>query len=160
MKQRQLTLALILQEDQVLLLNRYKKPYIGQWNGFGGKIEAGETPEIGIQRELKEETGLLPSDYELIQNGQMSWYVSGVYQNEIYLFTAKVTSRYTLEVPKSTREGLLNLFPRDWAMQPENYGVIADLKAVYPYMIRGEQHHFKTNFEADQLVEFKIEANK
>ncbi|MCD2255990.1 NUDIX hydrolase [Agrilactobacillus fermenti] len=156
-KKRRLTLALILQDQQALLLNRYKKPYIGQWNGIGGKIEAGETPELGVQREIFEETGIAKDAYQLVNNGYMEWFVSGVYQNRIYLFTARLNTDYQLKTPVNMREGLLNLFPLDWVLQPQNYGVIADLKAAYPYMIKNEAHRFVTDFSGDQLVKFAID---
>lgn len=35
------TLCLIRNDDQLLLLNRVKKPQMGMWNGVGGKIEVG-----------------------------------------------------------------------------------------------------------------------
>ncbi|MFD1670537.1 NUDIX domain-containing protein [Agrilactobacillus yilanensis] len=156
MAKKELTLALIIQGNKVLLLNRYNKPYIGQWNGFGGKIEPGETPEQGIKRELMEETGITPAHYTLVANGDMAWHVSGVYQNRVHLFTARLAPDYPLQVPQSTREGLLQLFDLEWAMAAENYGMIADVKAVYPYMIKNEAHHFTTNFEGDQLIQFEI----
>ncbi|GAF39411.1 hypothetical protein FC83_GL000627 [Agrilactobacillus composti DSM 18527 = JCM 14202] len=157
MAQRQLTLALIIQGNEVLLLNRYNKPYIGQWNGIGGKIEPGETPQAGIKREILEETQIPKTAYTLTDNGYMEWSVAGVYQNRIYLYTAYLAPDYPLKVPVSMREGLLNLFPLDWAMAKENYGVIADLKAVYPYMIAKEQHIFQTNFVGDELVTFNVQ---
>jgi len=44
-----------------LMLHRVKKEndfHEGKWNGLGGKIEAGETPEECVIREVKEESGL------------------------------------------------------------------------------------------------------
>jgi mutator protein MutT len=37
----------------------------GKWNGPGGKVMEGETPEHGVIREVKEETGLTIRDPEL-----------------------------------------------------------------------------------------------
>lgn len=156
MTKKALTLVLILQGDQVLLLNRFKKPYMGLWNGFGGKIESGETPTIGVQREIYEETGLPTQAYTLQANGAIDWWVDGQYQNKIYLFTARLQADYPLTVPKASREGLLALWPLTWATAPENYGLIADLKAVIPYMLQDEVHQFKTNFKADRLIGFEI----
>ena len=48
-------------EGEILLLLRDNKStivYPNHWTLVGGKVEDGETPEMGAQRELAEETGL------------------------------------------------------------------------------------------------------
>jgi 8-oxo-dGTP diphosphatase len=59
LKMLKYTICFIKRKDEILLLNRNKKPNMGLWNGVGGKIETGETPFEGIIRETWEETGLL-----------------------------------------------------------------------------------------------------
>ena len=44
------TLCLIRHADSFLLVNRQKRPAMGMWNGVGGKIEPGETPEVAVIR--------------------------------------------------------------------------------------------------------------
>ena len=43
---------------RVLLLQRKKPPFVGQWVAPGGKLDPGEAPFQCAQRELLEETGL------------------------------------------------------------------------------------------------------
>lgn len=51
--------ALIDSENRVLLAKRPEgKALAGLWEFPGGKIEAGETPENALKRELKEELGI------------------------------------------------------------------------------------------------------
>ncbi|KAM9210263.1 oxidized purine nucleoside triphosphate hydrolase [Dugong dugon] len=52
------TLVLVLQPQQVLLGMKKRGFGAGRWNGFGGKVEEGETIEEGAKRELREESGL------------------------------------------------------------------------------------------------------
>ena len=55
------TICYIEHEDQYLMLHRIKKEndvHHGKWIGLGGKMEAGETPEECIIREVHEESGL------------------------------------------------------------------------------------------------------
>ena len=56
------TLCYVRSGGQTLMLHRIKKEndmHAGKWNGLGGKMEAGETPEACAIREIEEESGLL-----------------------------------------------------------------------------------------------------
>jgi len=50
--------AVIMQDDQVVLVKRRFEPLAGQWSLPGGRLELGETLEAGLAREMLEETGL------------------------------------------------------------------------------------------------------
>ena len=50
--------AVVLCEDEILLVRRGREPLRGMWSLPGGLLELGETTEEGIAREVLEETGL------------------------------------------------------------------------------------------------------
>ncbi|XP_058425401.1 oxidized purine nucleoside triphosphate hydrolase [Diceros bicornis minor] len=52
------TLVLVLQSQRILLGMKKRGFGVGRWNGFGGKVQEGETIEDGAKRELQEESGL------------------------------------------------------------------------------------------------------
>ncbi|XP_024432734.2 oxidized purine nucleoside triphosphate hydrolase [Desmodus rotundus] len=52
------TLVLVVQPERVLLGMKKRGFGAGRWNGFGGKVEEGETIEDGAKRELQEECGV------------------------------------------------------------------------------------------------------
>ena len=55
--------ALIDADGRVLVTQRPAgKAHAGKWEFPGGKIEAGETPEQAVNRELREELGLEPCE--------------------------------------------------------------------------------------------------
>jgi len=57
-----LTLCYVKRDGKTLMMYRNKKPgdiHNGKWNGLGGKLHMGETPEECVIREVKEESGLV-----------------------------------------------------------------------------------------------------
>lgn len=78
------TLCYVRKNDQTLMLHRVKKKndmHEGKWNGLGGKVENGESPEECAIREIKEESGLTVSKLILKGfltfpnfNGENDWY--------------------------------------------------------------------------------------
>ena len=71
------TLCTILREDN-LLLQRKSAGFFGEgkWNGVGGKLKPGESPNEGVKREVLEETGLLISQLKL--HGVLKFYFGKV----------------------------------------------------------------------------------
>ena len=56
---------IVVDSDRYLLQLRDNKPgifYPGHWGLFGGALDPGETPEMGLRRELFEELGFAPRD--------------------------------------------------------------------------------------------------
>jgi len=61
---QQLTVCLVIKNNKVLLGMKKRGFGEGWWNGFGGKIEEGETIEDAAKRELLEESGLKATEIE------------------------------------------------------------------------------------------------
>ncbi|NJO79673.1 MAG: NUDIX domain-containing protein [Cyanobacteria bacterium RM1_2_2] len=56
-------IAILYRDNQFLLQLRDDLPqirYPGHWAFFGGHVEAGESPDMAVQRELQEEIGYTP----------------------------------------------------------------------------------------------------
>ena len=56
---KKVTAAIIKDKSQLLIAKRHSKdPLGGKWEFPGGKIEPGETPQVCLVREIKEELGV------------------------------------------------------------------------------------------------------
>lgn len=108
------------------MVYRNKKPndiHAGKWNGLGGKVEAGESPEACIRREVQEEAGLVihePYLHGLLVfsnfKGQ-DWYV--------FVFTVTEFDGELIESPEGRLEWIadeafdgLTLWPSDRIFLP------------------------------------------
>lgn len=61
-------LAVVLHQDQVLLVQRSKQPDAGLWGFPGGHVEWGETVLEAAQRELLEETSVIAQSSHYLKN--------------------------------------------------------------------------------------------
>lgn len=58
------TLLFLIKDDHVLLAMKKRGFGAGNWNGVGGKIEAGESIEQALVRECQEEIGVTPISWK------------------------------------------------------------------------------------------------
>ena len=71
---KQTTLCLLVKDDEILLAMKKRGFGVGKWNGYGGKLEAGETLELAAVRETKEEIGVELNANDLMLLGRMEFY--------------------------------------------------------------------------------------
>ena len=64
---------LLNNQGQVLLIMKKKGFGQGKWNGPGGKVKAGETPEQAAIREVEEETGYQPTNLQNLGYIEFIW---------------------------------------------------------------------------------------
>ena len=88
MNKKILTLCIIHQYPKILLGMKKRGYGEGKWNGFGGKVEKGETIEQGAIREMKEESGIKISKMNKL--GILEFiYQDGSGDMEVHIFYAK-----------------------------------------------------------------------
>ena len=73
---KQATLCFVVQDSSILL--GFKKRGFGQgkYNGFGGKVEADESTEDAVIRELYEEAGIRVQKDSLVKAAELTFYFS------------------------------------------------------------------------------------
>ena len=107
------TICYIDNGDSYLMMLRNKKKHDineGKWLGVGGKLEAGETPEECVCREVYEETGLSLDEYTM--RGIITFSPSDGSYEYIYVFTSDKFHGQLTEC----NEGELAWIPKDKLM--------------------------------------------
>lgn len=105
---KQLTLCIPVQGQDVLLGMKKRGFGAGRWNGFGGKLEQGETIEDALFRELHEEVGLIAKS--ALKVGVLNFqFVYEDLELEVHVFIVKDFAG----VPKETEEMRPQWFSRE-----------------------------------------------
>ena len=68
-----MTLGIIQQQKKILLGMKKRGFGMGRWNGFGGKVNEGETIEGALKREMLEECSIVPEDIVKLGVLNFSW---------------------------------------------------------------------------------------
>lgn len=82
--------AIIIKNDKVLIARRAAhKKMPGKWEFPGGKVEAGETPELALEREIYEEFGVQVQTKEFVHT---NLYDYGSFKIELMAFNTSYIS--------------------------------------------------------------------
>lgn len=135
------TLCFVRRNDELLMLNRENKPTQGLWNGVGGKIDKNETSMECIIREVKEETNIDISTYEVIDKGVISWEVDDSYVGGLYVYLVDIEDNYDYQTPKKTDEGILDWKKNTWLLGDVNFGVGEMIPHYLSNVLNGKDYY-------------------
>jgi len=106
------TLCYLQKDASTLMMHRNKRgddTHLGKWNGLGGKLHPGETPEECVIREVFEESGLTLK--KPILRGFLTWPMfDGVEDWYAFVYTGE---EFVGEIIKSSAEGELAWIPNE-----------------------------------------------
>jgi 8-oxo-dGTP diphosphatase len=142
------TLAFIRRNDDILLINRNKKPWKGAWNGVGGKIQNDESPLECIIREIREETNIIVHPNQIIDKGILTWTHFDANGNGLHLFMVEVDEDLEYLTPRKTEEGILDWKSIAWINDYENEGIAKNIPYFLPKLLNSHhRYHVHCIFE-------------
>jgi len=145
------TLCYIQHNNKTLMLYRNKKEndyHEGKWNGLGGKLEQGETPEECAIREAYEESGLIIKNPQMkgiitfpMFDGKDDWYV--------FLFLFNGFEGKLIDSPEGTLKWVetekltdLNLWEGD--------------KIFVPWLFQNKFFSAKFNYKDKKFIDYSV----
>lgn len=151
------TLCFIRRKSELLMLNRMKAPTMGIWNGVGGKIEAGETIEASVQREILEETGLSIGLDQITHKGLVTWHEENHVFGGMHIFLADVSDSLIYETPLKTDEGILDWKEIEWVTDKRNEGVGECIPYFLPILLNEDKpYHHSFYYEGNRVVDVVV----
>lgn len=148
------TLSLLIQDDKILLALKKRGFGSGKFNGIGGKIQNGETPEEAMVRETKEEINVTPTKYEKVGEILFDEYYQGQKTN-ILMHVYKVNE--WIGNPCETEE----MSPRWFNINTIPYAkMLPDDFYWLPLILKGEKISAYFNFDEEwNLLSKNIDEN-
>ncbi len=137
-------------DDEILMINRNKPPFMGLWNAVGGKVKEHEDVFSASKREIFEETNIRVENVELISN--FTWN----YDDELgFAVLARISEKdfSKNDYPFKLEEGIVDFKKIDWVLNPKNYGVIEDLRVFISDIKKGVKQDYHLVYEDSKLIE-------
>lgn len=136
------TLCFCIEDDQVLLAMKKRGFGAGKWNGYGGKVQEGETPKTAAAREVQEESSLVVLEADLEQVAVVHFFFDEKAVFECFVYIA----RSWQGEPVETEEMRPQWYPISQIPFEEMWA--ADAKWI-PLVLAGQKIEAVVNFNAD-----------
>lgn len=151
MKVLETTLLLLRKDNEILLAKKKRGFGEGKYNGVGGKLEEGETPEEAMIRETEEEIMITPTKYEKMGVIEFLEYVKGERANvKFHLYVATEWEGN----PKESEEMIPKWFSLDNLPYNEMF---PDDKYWLPYILEGKKINAFFDFDEEwNLLSYHI----
>lgn len=140
-----LTLCLALRDGKILLGMKKRGFGMGKWNGFGGKVELGETIEEAAERETLEECGIVIQSMERVAINEFQFEDKMEEILEVHLFRINSFG----DEPIETEE----MQPRWFAFSDIPYDTMwPDDRYWMPLFLAGKKFRTKFLFNAEEVI--------
>jgi len=147
------TLGFIKRKDEILLVNREKKPWKGSWNGVGGKRNPLEDIKDCIKREIAEETGIHVTYDQIEDKGYLTWNSFDAMGNGLHIFLITLSDDFHFPTPLLTSEGILDWKKIEWINDFDNYGIADNIPYFLPTVLfEKDRYHYHCTFKEKILI--------
>jgi len=137
-----LTLAFLLKENEICLAMKKRGFGEGNWNGYGGKVEEGETIEFAAVREIGEESGVNVNERDLGKIAIVDFFFEDGKHLEVHIFFTRVWNGEPIETEE--------MRPAWYAFDEIPYDLMwADDIHWLPRTLKGEKLRGTVNFNTD-----------
>ncbi len=140
----------VIRGDRILLHRKKRGHGAGRWNGFGGKIMEGESPEECVRREALEEMGVGVENIR--EMGTLVFHNVNGEEWVVHVFLADVVGE-----PEESEESTPRWFPLDAIPYGEMWD---DDRFWLPTVIRGMRVEGEFWFEGEELRRFTLHATE
>ena len=140
----------IIEDGRILLHYKKRGHGAGKWNGLGGKIEEGETPEECARREAREEMGADITNLKKI--GKILFYDVRDEDWLVHIFRAEIDGEPRESGESRPKWFSLNSIPYNEMWEDDRYWL--------PLVINGLKFHAKFWFSGETMKKFSIDAWK
>lgn len=141
------TLVEIIKDNKLLLIRAIRGISKSKWNGPGGKIQPGETPEQCIIRETLEETGLTISN--LFYHGLLTFHNAGENENALFSVHLFSTKKFSGTPTRQAGEGELSWFNLEELPMGDMW---ADDQYWIPHMLKMEKFDAEFYFDSNKNI--------
>lgn len=146
---KRLTLVIIKDGPRVLLGMKKRGFGKGKWNGFGGKIEEGETVEAAAERELSEECGIRAP---LECRGRLLFHFGDdPVDHEVHVFFSEAHEGDPVETDE--------MRPQWFHVDEIPFHLMwPDDRHWLPYVLEGKSVEGHFWFEGEEIVKYRLET--
>ncbi len=149
-KATEATICFVIQDGEVLLIEKKRGVGEGLYNGPGGKVEEGESLRNAAIRETVEETGVAPEDIEKV--GELEFIFGEDPFHFVHVFKAYSFSGNIQETEEARPEWFeIQEIPYDKMWPDDEYWI--------PKMLEGEKFmaRFKFDEDGDEIQGYRFE---
>lgn len=144
------TICFIIEDGEVLLIEKKRGVGSGLYNGPGGKLEDGESPKECAIRETVEETGVTPENLEKVSENEFMFGETPFMH--VHVFKASRFSGNIQETEEARPEWFeIQEIPYDKMWPDDKYWI--------PKMLEGEKFLARFNFDEDgeEIQDYRFE---